>query len=158
MSVRMMFPKNRLAALIRAPGGLRVADAMAQANANLQSIRGACLDDLQAVVEDLEARVAAYPGGYDAEAAAGIYEVASRSFGVAGAFGMEAVDTALGSLCLLLDNLRLRRTWDADAVVVHVRSLRLVVNAAEADVDDGVEQILNGLRLVSARYALPADG
>jgi len=154
MSVRMLFPKNRLGELLRKPGGLKVSEAMEQANANLATLRGACLDDLTAVVEDMEQRFTAFPGAFDDAAVTDFYTAAGRSVGVAGACGIGAVDAALTSLCVLLDNLRLRRQWDAEAVQVHVKSLRVLVSLAKAGQDSGLDQILDGLTRVSARYAV----
>ena len=157
MSVRMLFPKNPLAAQLRAPGGLRVSDAMERAAANLQSMRAACLDELRAVIEDIEERFFVYPNEYDEAALGDLYNAACRSFGIAGACGMPAMDTALTSLCVLLENLKLRRTWDGDAVMVHAQSLRMLLNAAETNVDDNVEAVLDGLRRISVRYAPPPE-
>ena len=56
--VRFVFPKPRLNALLRAPGGLAVADALAKAEENLESIRPSCMAELLALLEMSEARVA----------------------------------------------------------------------------------------------------
>lgn len=156
MTVQMLFPKSRLAALIFKPGGKRVADAIEDAKANAAELRGACLDELQQVLAEIEARTSGVTA-YDADMVNGLYEQVGRALGVAGSVGMAEVDIALSSFAVLLDNLRLRQMWDRAAVAVHVQSLRLLLTAAAAEQTEGVAQILEGLRQVSARYAPPPE-
>jgi hypothetical protein len=152
----MLFPKTRLGSLIGKPGGKRVADAIEEAKANLSELKGECLADVELAVAEIETRVKGVRD-FDARLVDDLYGVATRVLGLPGSVGMEALDVALSSFCVLMDNLRLSKQWDIAAVAVHVQSLRLLLTAAAADRTDGVMQILEGLKQVSARYAPPPD-
>ena len=152
MSVRFVFPKPRLAALLRKPGGKPAVEALADAEANLKELRGACLEDLEAVLVKIEAQFAEFPKAFDEKATHDLYVLCQGSLGVAGAVGMDAIDTALSSLCTLLDNLRIRRISNVEAVAVHVRSLRVLVKSVDIASPSDMEAVLNGLRMVSERY------
>ncbi|MEO6339970.1 MAG: hypothetical protein ABIO39_08040 [Caulobacteraceae bacterium] len=152
MSVRSLFPKPRLAALMRKPGGVPAVEALAAAGQNLQELRGECLADLEEVLAKIEAMFAAFPSTFDDRAATELYDLCRSSLGVAGAVGMDAIDTALSSLCTLLDNLKIRRIANVEAVGVHVRSLRVLVRSADVATPAEMDAILSGLRMVSERY------
>ncbi len=152
MSVRFVFPKPRLAALLRKPGGKPAVEALADAGANLKELRGACLEDLEGVLVKIDALFANFPRTFDEKATNELYGLCQGSLGVAGAVGMDAIDTALGSLCTLLDNLRIRRIANVEAVGVHVRALRVLVKSADIATPSDMEAVLSGLRMVSERY------
>ncbi len=152
MSVRFVFPKPRLAALLRKPGGPPAVEALEAASQNLQELRGDCLADLEEVLGKIEAQFAVFPSTFDDHAATELYTLCRGSLGVAGAVGMDAIDTALSSLCTLLDNLRIRRIANVEAVGVHVRSLRVLVRSADIATPTEMDAILSGLRMVSERY------
>lgn len=152
MSVRFVFPKPRLAALMRKAGGKPVAEALEAASENLRELRGDCLADLEDVLAKIEAKFAVFPATFDDAATTELYDLCCSSLGVAGAVGMDAIDTAMGSLCTLLDNLRIRRISNLEAVGVHVRSLRVLVRSVDVATPVEMDTILSGLRKVSERY------
>jgi hypothetical protein len=148
-----VFPKNRLAKLLRAAGGKPVAEALADAGANLKAIEPEAQAELQAMLREVEARYAALGESYDDEKLDDLYFIANRAIGIAGICGRDAVDVALVSLCQLLDYLKTAERWDNASVGVHVQALRLLLGA---DPDDQqVAVILDGLKRVSALYAAP---
>jgi hypothetical protein len=68
--------------------------------------------------------------------------------------GIPGADTALISLCNLLDYLQTTRRWDLEAVAVHVKTLQLLVGSAGQNLGQAAsDAILSGLTKVSARYA-----
>ena len=69
--------------------------------------------------------------------------------------GLTSMDTALISLSDLLDYLKGQQRWDANAVAVHLRALRLLLHTEGAADAAGTQAILAGLRKVSQRYAKP---
>lgn len=69
--------------------------------------------------------------------------------------GLAAIDTALISLSDLLDYLKSQQRWDANAVAVHLRACRLLLQTEGAADAAGTQAILAGLRKVSQRYAKP---
>lgn len=156
MSVRILFPKPNLAALLRSAGGTPVAEAVEQAQANLDALAPECRAALLEVAQGLDACFAAASAEDGAGAARGLYALASGAVGVGAVAGMPRADDTLISLCTLIDHLQLRRAWDAEAVAVHLRTLRFFVGA-DASVAEAGEALLEGLRRVSDRYR-PEEG
>ena len=151
-----LFPKNRLAKLLRAAGGKPVAEALEDANANLKTIEPDAQAELQSMLAEVEQRYAALGDAYDGDKLDDLYQIANSAIGVAGVAGREAVDVALVSLCQLLDYLKTAGRCDSPSVGVHVQALRLLL-AADPN-DEQVGAILDGLKQVSALYAAPAPG
>jgi hypothetical protein len=150
-SVRFVFPKPKLAALLRMPGGVPVADALEAAEKNLSEIRPACQAELQGLLEEAEAAFKALGASFDDAGMEAIYAIAVRAIGGGEVCHAPAVDAALTSLCDLLDHLRTHERFDREAIGVHVRAWRLLMTAGLPA--SGAETVLSGLRQVSARYA-----
>jgi hypothetical protein len=153
-SVRFVFPKPRLAQLLRMPGGLPVAEALERAEQNLESIRPTCVAELQALLELADARFQGLAQDNDDAGMADIYAIAVRGIGGGQVCNMPGVDVTLTSLCDLLDHLRSNGRYDRAAIGVHIRSWRLLMSTDLPQ--DGSAAILDGLRRVSERYAPPA--
>jgi hypothetical protein len=155
--VTIHVPENRLAKLLRTPGGKPVAEAMADAKQGLQSLQGDCMADLDKTLAAAEAIAAQAKGQFDPKVAADLYATVSATIGVPTACDLEAVDTALISLSDLLDYLTEKAMWDTNAVAVHLRAVKLLLRTAADKDGAGTQAILEGLRQVSQRFARP-DG
>jgi hypothetical protein len=153
-SVRIVFPKLKLTSQLRAPGGPSVAEAMQAAAANLLELRPECLEELQRLIAEAEDCFGRCPDAFDVGPMRDLYAVASRGVGVGTVGGFAAVDTALVSLCDLLDHLMATERWDRNAVAVHIRALRLLVGDGGRELDPVAETaVLDGLKKVSGRFA-----
>lgn len=152
-TVRFVFPKVRLTEILKTPGGLTVAEALERAQTNLEEIRPTCIADLTALLEYAEAGLKQLPEPADDAGLADLYAIAVRGIGAGAVCGVPAVDEALTSLCDLIDHLRTRGRFDREAVAVHVRAWRLLMNPDLPD--GGAEPVLDGLRKVTSRYAGP---
>jgi hypothetical protein len=153
-SVRFVFPKLKLTGQLKAAGGLPVVEALEAAHANLEAIRPECLSALQALTEEAVACLQRFPNTFSLEALKALYAIASRGVGTGVVSGAPAADTALVSLCDLLDHLRATGRWDREAVAVHVQTLQLLVHGAGQNMDTATaDAILSGLKKVSALYA-----
>ena len=150
-SVRFVFPKPRLAKLLRMPGGLPVPEALAQAQQNLETIRPTCTAELASLLELAEARFQGVGTGPDDAGMADLYAIAVRGIGGGEVCGLPGVDTALTSLCDLIDHLRSNGRYDRAAIGVHLRSWRLLMTAGLPQASSTA--VLDGLRQVSERYA-----
>lgn len=150
-TVRFVFPKVRLAELIKAPGGLTVADALQRAQANLDTLKPSCVAELLALLEFADAGFERLGPVFDDGGLADLYAIAVRGIGAGAVCGIPAVDEALTSLCDLIDHLRTTGQYDREAVGVHVRAWRLLMNPDLPEA--GAQPVLEGLRKVSARYA-----
>jgi hypothetical protein len=150
-SVRFVFPKVRLAEIIKTPGGLSVAEALERAQANLDTLKPSCIAELTALLEFAEAAMDRLDDAFDEGGLADLYAIAVRGIGAGAVCGLPAVDEALGSLCDLIDHLRTGGAYDRAALGVHVQSWRLLMNPDLPPV--AARPMLDGLRKVSARYA-----
>lgn len=152
-SVRFLFPENKLAKLLKTPGGKAASEAVRDAQANLDVIRGEGIGVLNGVLSAAEATHKACPKTFDEASLDELYRIACEPIGVAGACGLPAVDTVLTSLCDLLEHFKVNQLWDLVAIQVHLRAFRLLLNEISETEGAGVEAILDGLKKVSARYA-----
>ena len=154
-SVKIHIPPVRLAKLLRTPGGLPVAEALQRAGQGLEGLKTDCLAELKTVLEEAEACAARATDAYDAAVADQLYKIVATPIGAPSICGLQSVDTALISLSDLLDYLKGQQRWDANAVAVHLRAFRLLLQTEGAKDIAGAQAILAGLRKVSQRYARP---
>jgi hypothetical protein len=138
---------NRLAKAISIPGGKRVADALADADANLKAIEVPTLEAVDAYIASIQG-LAARPD--DAEALAQIYAESNIIIGLAGVFGLKDLSGAAYSLCELVDSRPAGRGVDPVSMAVHVDSLRVL---RQGDAIDPAQRaaMLDGLGKVVAR-------
>ncbi|MFC3077892.1 hypothetical protein ACFODL_07320 [Phenylobacterium terrae] len=152
-AVRFFVPENRLGKLLRIPGGAPVADAVVAAEAGLAELEAPAREELAAALAAVEACAAQRPAQFEAAGLEELYGLAQGAIGLASLCQRPSVDEALRSLCDLLDHLARCERWDAEAVSVHVRSLRLLMGEAGAKDGEAAAAVLQGLRRVSGRYA-----
>jgi len=153
MSAVMRVPwENRLAKLIRKPGGVKLNEAVRQAEENLKSVQDSCLEALDGYLAEIE-RLHVEGGSKPSEAAKeSIYQLANDIHGMAGVFGLGDLGDAAFSLCELVDRLRAAGRWNAASVEVHLSALRLL-RLPGGDHGDMIE----GLRRVVARVPRKAE-
>jgi hypothetical protein len=149
-SARFVFPKLKLEQLIREPGGRTIAEALTEANANLETIKPQCREELMALLDDAEA---VFEAGRE-DALAELYAIAVRGIGAGTVCGAPDVDGALTSLCDLVDHLQQSGRMEREALGVHLRSWRMLMDPALPR--PGATAILDGLKKVSARFAAEA--
>lgn len=149
MSVIKFIPyTNRLAKLIKLPGGKTVEAAMADADANLKEIEAPCLE----VLDQLIARIRGLaetpqPSVDDLDE---IYARSNEIVGLGGVFGMQDLSAAAYSLCELVDRTRERGGPDRAAMAVHVNALRLLRMGVAVDEAERT-RMLDGLASVVRR-------
>jgi hypothetical protein len=148
-SVKFVFPKPTLGKLLRAPGGLAVADALDQAQANLEELRPACLAELRALIDKIDAC-------FEGASANGppvreLYALATQGVGMGVVAGVPGADVALVSLCKLVDYLQTQGRWDPAGILVHVRALKFLAVADAASLAQA-DAMLAGLERVTAHY------
>jgi hypothetical protein len=151
---REFVPRLRLTKLLQAPDGMTVAEVMARAKENLETLHASSEAELWAMLERCEARFAELGHGYDDWAGSEIYVVAVRAVGGGSVCGRPGVDAALTSLCDLLQNILESGRSGHDAVRVHLAAWRMLMSPGLPGA--GAEAILEGLRTVSALYVKKA--
>lgn len=154
-AARFTVPKQRLAQQLKTPGGLPVAEAIANAQSNLAELKPLCIGELHALLEAAEKTFAGLGSAYDAAGVAELYDTAVRGIGLGDVCGAGSVDVALHSLCDLLDHLQTHQRYDAEAVGVHLRAWRLLISTELPP--QGAQAVLAGLNKVSALYSAPKD-
>jgi hypothetical protein len=152
---RFTVPKQRLAQQLKTPGGLPVAEAVANAQANLTELKPQCIGELRVLLEAAEKVYADAGPDYDEAAVGALYDSAVRGIGLGEVCGAGSVDVALYSLCDLLDHLQTHERYDAEAVGVHLRAWRLLITTELPP--EGAQAVLAGLNKVSALYSTPRD-
>jgi hypothetical protein len=151
-------PALRLPKLLREPGGLALADALKLAAQYLDAASPGYLKVLAEGLTHVEALAATVSDVYDQPTLTALYNRSCNLIGVASVCGQPLIDDALYSLCDLLEHLRVRQMSDAEAVMVHVRALHLLIQHPGAAGLSGAQAILDGLHRVSDRYASEAMG
>jgi len=148
-SVRFVFPKMRLQELIRAPGGITVAEALQRAKGNLEMLKPQSREELLALLEEAESAVAG--AVQPADALEGLYAIAVRGIGAGAVCGAPDVDGALSSLCDLIDHLQQTSHADHSGIAVHLRAWRLLMDPELPR--PSATAILEGLRKVTSHFA-----
>ena len=150
MTVITRRPENRLAKVIWIPGGKTIAQALDDAQANLDEIRKESLGVLRAKLEEIQALGRKSEMAPDEDAIQGLYNTSSDVLDIAGLFGLPELGHAAFSLCELLDRLRSRKTWNWPAVQVHLHGL-LVLADPDKTPPEGRQTVVDGLRQVCQR-------
>ena len=150
MTVITRRPENRLAKVIWVPGGKTIAQALDDAQANLDEIRLDSLGVLRAKLEEIQAlgrKSEKAPSETDIQ---DMYNMSSEVLDISGLFGLPELGHAAFSLCELLDRLRSRKTWNWPAVQVHLHGL-LVLADPDKTPPEARQSVVDGLRQVCAR-------
>ncbi|MGZ5983546.1 MAG: chemotaxis protein CheE, partial [Caulobacteraceae bacterium] len=120
MTVITRRPENRLAKVVFLPGGKTIAQALEEAQANLDDIRAESLDLLRAKLEEIQAIGRKAKTAPVAADLATLYALSGEVLDIAGLFGLPELGQAAFSLCELLDRLKSRKVWNWPAVQVHL--------------------------------------
>lgn len=146
--------ENRLAKMVREPGGKRIGQALEQAEANLDAIQEDCLKAMDVQIDELE-RLCAEGGRRPLEKTKTlIYEGGNDVLAVAGAFELTELGQAAFSLCELVDRLRSRGKWNQAAIEVHLSAFRLLRQPAP---DADRSSVIAGLKGLTDRVAAIAE-
>lgn len=149
MNVRKFRPTNRLTALIKERGGLMAKDAIAAAEAGVESLRESSMAALDAAMAEIERRFGRSAADRQSEPFEGLYVLASSILDVSAFVTDAGIDKAAISLCTLVDSCESAGAWRWDAVDVHINALRLLrAHGAELPVDQR-DGMLQGLYQVS---------
>jgi hypothetical protein len=152
MTVITRRPENRLGKVIWIPGGKTIAQALEDAQSNLDEIRSKELDVLRAKLEEIQKlgkKNELTPNAADIGA---LYALSSEIIDSAGLFGLPELGEAAFSLCELLDRLRSRKTWNWPAVQVHLHGLLILADPDKTPLE-ARSAVVEGLRQVCERVA-----
>ena len=152
MTVITRRPENRLAKVVFVPGGKTIAQALDDAQANLDDIRAESLDVLRAKLEEIQAlgkRNEKAPKAADLD---DLYALSGEVLDIAGLFGLPELGQAAFSLCELIDRLKAKKAWNWPAVQVHLHGLLILADPNRTP-PEGRQSVVDGLRQVCQRVA-----
>jgi hypothetical protein len=156
MTVRKFRPPNRLAAMIKERGGVLAKDAIAAAEAGVESLRESSLANLDATIAEMERRYGKGAPDRQGESFEGLYVLSSRIIDVGVFVADVGIDKAAVSLCGLVDGCVEAGAWRWDAVDVHLNALRLLRSVGAVLPAEQREAMLQGLYQVS--HQRPDEG
>lgn len=144
-------PVNRLAKLMRAPGGPTVQQALAEADARLKATAQAGQTELQRLLSSIQTLGQALgPSPTEGQIDA-VYGLSDEVLSIAAVAGSPDFGPAALSLCELLDGLKARKVWNASAVQVHLDGLQLLADPSVAHSPEQTQAVVDGLRRVVQR-------
>ena len=146
--------RPRLAQLIGQPGGIYACEALARAEAALETMREPLLGSIDEALAQLE-RLAE---PFSAEAIPALYRLSSDIIGISLAERSDGVERAARSLCELLDEASPGDPTIRAGVAVHIASLKLLHRRSAAELDqtsilEGLGRILTKARETAKRSA-----
>lgn len=147
--VRRFFPEVRLKRLLGTGGGIRVEDALAGAERQLDTIRAACLAGIDTKIE----RVSALAAGGAANAHEQCYVTSNEIFAEVGVFGLSELSAVAHSLCSLLSAPDRSKVPQA-AIKVHVDAMRVLRTPSVAQHQQIRQAVLSELQALARRLAL----
>ena len=152
-AVKRIRVKNRLAAVIRTPGGKTVAEAVAGAEAQLDAIKGDCLAAVDSMLATMNEIAIVLKSAPDPDGISDLYDLSNELIGVAGIAGHPSVGDAAFSFCELLDRFIETGGWNYAAVAVHMNGLKLLRTMGDQLGESERDQVLDGLRAVVRRIS-----
>ena len=152
MTVITRRPENRLGKVVFTPGGKTIAQALDEAQGELDAIRLQSLDVLRVKLEQIQALGRKSEADPSVEHIKGLYTMSSEVIDIAGLFGLPELGHAAFSLCELLDRLSSRNTWNWPAVQVHLHGL-LILADPDKTPPEARQSVVDGLRQVCQRVA-----
>lgn len=126
MTVRKFRPPNRLASMIKDKGGILAKDAVAAAEAGVESLREASMAALDESLAEIERRFGKAAENRANESCEALYLLASKVIDVSIFVADAGIDKAAMSLCGLADSCAEAGAWRWDAVDVHLNALKLL--------------------------------
>jgi hypothetical protein len=152
-SVQISTPRLELTALLRKPGGPPVAEALAEAQANLQTLAPESRAELERRMVEADAAFARLGQDFDDALLGEIYQAAVSAIGLGELSGAAPLEVVLTSLCDLVDELRTQGLSDRPAIAVHLQAWRLLLGPGVPP--EALLQLLEGLIKVSGRFIQP---
>lgn len=142
-------PDQRLASLLRKPGGISVEEAVARAERRVESVRQSCIDALDETIEQVAIE-------FQGERIEAMFALASELFNISATFGLTELSEATRSFCDLLLSAQgvegaFRETQFREAVRIHIDAMR-TLRRPDLSGDAAARQaVVLGLRKVAEK-------
>lgn len=146
-SVNFIRRPNRLGKLISTPGGRKLSEAVAMAEAGIETLR----PGLQAEVDEALERLRAAAGRTDAAGHAEVYTCAAAIVGAAGLCGLTKVGEVAYNLCELSDRYIEAGVWNEAAIAAHIKTMGVLRMANLPEDSPEAAAVLDGLKTLVRR-------
>lgn len=141
-SVSYIRRPNRLGKLISTPGGRKLGEAVATAEANINALRPGMLVEIDEALAGLRAAAARD----DAQARSAVYNRAAAIVGFAGLCGLTRVGEVAYNLCELSDRYIEAGVWNAAAIAAHIQTMGVLRMADLPEDSPEAQAVLDGLK------------
>lgn len=146
--VRKFMPENKLAKTITDPAGMLVKQAVQNASANIEAVRGEHIAALEAKLDELAEVSGKAIQTQAADDTEQVYRLAREILADAGIFGLKHISRAAHSLCeLMAAGDRHRHQWAG--VAIHVEAISILRKGEGAFGGTDVDAMLAGLEKIS---------
>lgn len=146
-SVHYIRRPNRLGKLISTPGGRKLGEAVAQAEANIETLRPGMLAEVDEALDRLRAAA----GRTDVAARTDVYNCATAIVGFAGLCGLTQVGEVAYNLCELSDRYIDAGVWNEAAVAAHIQTMSVLRMANLPEDSPDAAAVLDGLKALVRR-------
>ncbi|WP_068878704.1 MULTISPECIES: hypothetical protein [unclassified Phenylobacterium] len=146
-SVSYIRRPNRLGKLISTPGGRKLAEAVAQAEANIESMRPGMLAEVDGALDRLRQAAARE----DTAAHADVYACASAIVGFAGLCHLSRLGEVAYNLCELSDRYIEAGAWNTAAIAAHIQTMGVLRMANLPEDSPEAEAVMEGLKTLVRR-------
>jgi len=144
-------PVNRLAKLIRTPGGPTTAQALAECDARMAGMNAAAAGVLLDLLSAIHVQGQALGSAPTDDQIEALYRLNEEVLSISAVAGHIQLGQAALCLCELLDGLRARQAWNDSAVKVHLDGLQLLAGPGGSLGAAEKEAVVSGLRQVVQR-------
>lgn len=151
-SVRKFRPQNKIRALAFSGKGLLAKDAIANAQAGMESLREMATESIREIIAEIERLFGPSAADRANTDPMDLYELTARIIDVSSCLPEACLDQAAKSLCDLVDQCAEADAWNWPAVDVHVATLQLL-SSQQALTHPERQKILSGLAAVNERLA-----
>ncbi len=141
-SVSYIRRPNRLGKLISTPGGRKLGEAVATAEANINALRPGMLAEIDEALAGLRTAAARD----DAQARSAVYNRATAIVGFAGLCGLTRVGEVAYNLCELSDRYIEAGVWNAAAIAAHIQTMGVLRMADLPEDSPEAQAVLDGLK------------
>lgn len=145
--VKLSRSRSTLSRKMAVPGGRTIEEALALAEAGLNSHRQAGMSKISGLMSELEAASAQQAVQRQAD----IYPLAAQILDLAGFFETGPFYQATFSLCDIADRMQAEGIWDWPFITVHVGAMRLILSD-DCQTNQTSEAVLSGLEAVRLRF------
>ncbi|HWA61370.1 MAG TPA: chemotaxis protein CheE [Caulobacteraceae bacterium] len=149
--VKMMRAPNRLAQIMAMPGGFSAREAVRRSEAAVETMRAPCLETIDAVLAEIEARYGPSAPDRDGADFEDLYVLCTRIIDASIAVRGTGLDDAARAFCDLVDLSSVIGRWDWPAVEVHIEALRLLRRSGEGMEKAQRQAVIGGLIKVTRK-------